>query len=100
MKIIIFVTKKVVFRLKSSTCVLCLKEMMTRRKETTDKKQLMWRSRRLSTERKMLDEEPPEGIKAVPLDENMCHWQATINGPDGSVYEGGVFYLHLKVGFE
>ena len=39
------------------------------------------------------------GIKAQPLDASYYHWQASITGPTGSPYEGGVFYLYLKVPF-
>ena len=39
------------------------------------------------------------GIKAQPLDSSYYHWQASITGPAGSPYEGGVFYLYLKVPF-
>lgn len=41
--------------------------------------------------------DPPEGIMAVPLDHKYCHWQATIKGPKGSPYEGGLFYLYIQV---
>ncbi|KAK2580419.1 hypothetical protein KPH14_006169 [Odynerus spinipes] len=41
--------------------------------------------------------DPPEGIEATPLDQMCCHWQATITGPVGSPYEGGLFYLYLQV---
>ena len=40
-----------------------------------------------------------EGIRAKPLDSSYYHWQASITGPVGSPYEGGVFYLYLKVPF-
>ena len=33
------------------------------------------------------------------LDSSYYHWQASITGPVGSPYEGGVFYLYLKVPF-
>lgn len=56
-----------------------------------------WRKNRLRSELKSLRFDPPEGIKAVPLDIMCCHWQATITGPVGSPYEGGLFYLYLKV---
>ena len=41
--------------------------------------------------------DPPEGIEAEPLDQKCCHWQATITGPVGSPYEGGLFYLYVQV---
>lgn len=44
-----------------------------------------------------LKSDPPEGIEALPLDKKSCHWMATITGPVGSPYEGGIFYLYLQV---
>lgn len=41
----------------------------------------------------------PQGIFAIPLDAKCCHWQASITGPVGSPYEGGIFYLYLQVPF-
>lgn len=35
------------------------------------------------------------GLEAVPLSENLAHWQASIVGPSGSPYEGGIFYLYI-----
>ncbi|XP_012273433.1 uncharacterized protein LOC105695936 [Orussus abietinus] len=56
-----------------------------------------WRRNRLRNELKSLRIDPPEGIEATPLDQMCCHWQATITGPVGSPYEGGLFYLYLQV---
>lgn len=56
-----------------------------------------WRGKRLRNELKSLRIDPPEGIEAMPLDEMCCHWQATITGPAGSPYEGGLFYLYVQV---
>ncbi|CAH2209032.1 jg20319, partial [Pararge aegeria aegeria] len=47
--------------------------------------------------RQMLRNDPPEGIAATPLDLKGCHWQASVTGPVGSPYEGGVFYLYIQV---
>lgn len=41
--------------------------------------------------------DPPEGIRATPLDRAWSHWQASITGPTCSPYEGGVFYLHVQI---
>ena len=55
------------------------------------------RNKRLGHEFKCLAQDAPEGIEAKPLDNCNYHWQASIRGPVGSPYEGGVFYLYLKV---
>lgn len=41
--------------------------------------------------------DPPEGIRATPLDRAWSHWQASITGPTSSPYEGGIFYLHVQI---
>ena len=56
-----------------------------------------WRHRRLRSELKTLKTDPPEGIQATPLDRQCCHWQASITGPQGSPYEGGLFFLYLQI---
>ena len=56
-----------------------------------------WRHRRLRSELKTLQTDPPEGIQATPLDSICCHWQASITGPQGSPYEGGLFLLYLQI---
>lgn len=45
----------------------------------------------------MFNTDPPEGIRAAPLDRAWSHWQASITGPTSSPYEGGVFYLHVQI---
>ena len=55
------------------------------------------RDKRLGHDFKCLAQDAPEGIEAKPLDSCNYHWQAAIRGPVGSPYEGGVFYLYLKV---
>ena len=48
--------------------------------------------KRLMHEYKQLTLQPPEGIIAGPKDEdNFFEWEAYIRGPEGSVYENGVF---------
>jgi ubiquitin-protein ligase len=36
------------------------------------------------------------GVSAKPLDENIYKWHANIRGPEGTLYEGGVFHLEIE----
>lgn len=85
----------------SAPCRTCLAHSTSLHTKLKDWKPRLeensWRRNRLRSELKSLRIDPPEGIEAVPLDIMCCHWQATITGPVGSPYEGGLFYLYLKV---
>lgn len=81
--------------LKSSTCVYCLESMMLQSAPPLEESS--WRHIRLRSELKTLRADPLEGIQATPLDRNCCHWQASITGPQGSPYEGGLFFLYLQI---
>ncbi|GFN97541.1 ubiquitin-conjugating enzyme e2 d2 [Plakobranchus ocellatus] len=81
--------------LQSSPCRYCLESMMLQ--STPPIKENSWRHRRLRSELKALTTDPPEGIQAMPLDRLCCHWQASITGPQGSPYEGGLFLLYLQI---
>ena len=53
--------------------------------------------KRLFHEYKNLASNPPEGITAGPVNEDdMFHWEAVIQGPEGTPYEDGVFVAELK----
>lgn len=53
--------------------------------------------RRLLQEYKMLTNNPPDGITAGPVSEDdMLHWEALIQGPEGTPFEGGIFPAELK----
>ncbi|XP_063239047.1 uncharacterized protein LOC134540316 [Bacillus rossius redtenbacheri] len=83
---------------ESCPCKTCLQQMALQQIPAGEEN--TWRKIRLRNELKVVAgprSDPPEGIEAVPLDENYCHWQATITGPVGSPYEGGLFFLYIQV---
>ena len=54
-------------------------------------------SKRLFQEYKQLTLTPPEGITAGPVNEDdLFLWEALIQGPEGTPYEGGIFPAELK----
>jgi ubiquitin-conjugating enzyme E2 D/E len=81
--------------INSSFCRKCIYQMSERM--PADLESSPMRDKRLGHDLKGLAQDAPEGIEALPLDSCYYHWQAPITGPVGSPYEGGVFYLYLKV---
>lgn len=81
--------------IRSSCCLACIRQMAMQK--TPQQEENYWRRNRLRSELKLIRTDPPEGIQAIPLDSMSCHWQATIKGPTGSPYEGGLFYLYIQV---
>ena len=54
-------------------------------------------AKRLFHEYKLLTNDPPQGITAGPVSEDdMFVWEALIEGPEGTPFEGGVFPAELK----
>ncbi|THV75446.1 ubiquitin-conjugating enzyme E2-18 kDa [Aureobasidium pullulans] len=54
-------------------------------------------SKRLFQEYKHLTQDPPDGITAGPVEEDdLFIWEALIEGPEGTPYEGGIFPAELK----
>ena len=54
-------------------------------------------SKRLFQEYKHLTTDPPDGITAGPVNEDdLFVWEAMIQGPDDTPYQGGVFPAELK----
>ena len=51
--------------------------------------------RRLMRDFRRLQNDPPHGITAAPLEDNIMQWDAVIFGPDDSAWEGGTFKLSL-----
>lgn len=52
--------------------------------------------KRLIRDFKRLQQDPPEGVNASPLAENIMRWNAIIFGPDDTVWDGGVFKLSME----
>jgi hypothetical protein len=54
-------------------------------------------AKRLFSEYRTLSQDPPEGITAGPISEdNMFVWEALIQGPEGTPFDGGIFPAELK----
>ena len=53
-------------------------------------------ARRIEAELKEIIKDPPASCSAGPIDkEDIYKWEATIMGPDGTPYRGGVFKLSI-----
>jgi ubiquitin-conjugating enzyme E2 D/E len=83
---------------ESSNCFYCLHQIHNREDSFCDNElKKSWRHKRLLLELKALQQDPPDGISAKPLDKSCFYWQASITGPSGSPYEGGIYFLFLQI---
>jgi len=54
--------------------------------------------KRIKKELEEMQKNPPENCSAGLISEtNLFHWRATIIGPEGSPYHGGIFYLNIQM---
>lgn len=52
--------------------------------------------KRITKEFKELQKDTPPNVSAGPIDErDMFNWRGTIIGPEGTPYQGGVFFLSI-----
>jgi len=51
---------------------------------------------RLMSDLKEMHSNPPEGVSAAPVNENLFLWSCSIIGPDESPWEGGIYSLRLQ----
>ncbi|XP_034480196.1 ubiquitin-conjugating enzyme E2 4 [Drosophila innubila] len=51
---------------------------------------------RIKRELSEITKNPPPNCSAEMHKEDLFHWKATVNGPSGSVYEGGIFKLDIR----
>ena len=56
--------------------------------------------RRILNEVADLTRSPPEGVKIIPVEDDLSEVQAIISGPEGTPFEGGVFRIKLRFGAE
>ena len=56
-----------------------------------------FQEKKMKRELKGISESLPANCSARPVKNDLFHWEATIAGPEGSPYEGGVFLLNIEL---
>ena len=65
--------------------------------EPRGRKGLKGSTKRIAKELAEISIDPPSNCQAMPKStENIHKWSATVMGPEGSVYQGGVFFLDIQ----
>jgi len=44
-----------------------------------------------------LERHPLEGVNVGPINDNLYEWMVALDGPSGTVYEGGVFFVDISI---
>jgi len=66
------------------------------KKEQWKKEGLTGSAKRIQKELAEISLDPPMNCSAGPKDDNIYEWLATIMGPEGSPYAGGIFFLDIS----
>jgi len=53
-------------------------------------------TKRIARELQSMNQNPPENVSAGPKGDDLYRWTATIVGPKGTPYDGGVFMLDVE----
>lgn len=86
--------------MESVTCRLCLSRLHSPVANSIfpNSDETGLRFRRIISEIRSLCTDPPYGIKVLALDtDTYAHCLAGIAGPPSSPYEGGLFYVHIRI---